>query len=143
MSDNDLENLLSNFTTPKLTHSSSTHPRDSTSSNRVVLGSIQPDPHQLPAEPQAKQLVDTKLGEESKENAAFSAAQTAVADPSTEKTAAGEVVAGDLFEDIRELDENERWSDRNVVITQLDHRENILLVGDIIGTVIDGLSISE
>ncbi|KAF6028788.1 hypothetical protein EB796_012906 [Bugula neritina] len=54
MSDNDLENLLSNFTTPKLTHSSSTHPRDSTSSNRVVLGSIQPDPHQLPAEPQAK-----------------------------------------------------------------------------------------
>ncbi|KAF6032285.1 hypothetical protein EB796_009411 [Bugula neritina] len=55
MSDNDLENLLSNFTTPKLTHSSSTHPRDSTSSNRVVLGSIQPDSHQLPAEPQAKE----------------------------------------------------------------------------------------
>ncbi|KAF6037418.1 hypothetical protein EB796_004277 [Bugula neritina] len=100
MSDNDLENLLSNFKTLKLTHSSSTHPRDSTSSNRVVLGSIQPDPHQLPAEPQAKQLVDTKLGEESKDNAAFSAAQTAVADPLTEKAAAGEVVAGEMPQEL-------------------------------------------
>ncbi|KAF6020641.1 hypothetical protein EB796_000737 [Bugula neritina] len=72
MSDDDLENLLSNFTTPKLTHSSSTHPRDSTtSSNRVVLGSIQPDPHQLPAEPQAKaraQALQAKILEMSRED---------------------------------------------------------------------------
>jgi len=88
-----------------------------------------------------QQLVDTKLSEESKENVAVSAAQTAVADPLTEKAAAGEVAAGDLFEDIRELDENERWLDRNVVITELDHRENISLVGDIICSVIDGLSL--
>jgi len=47
-----------------------------------------------------QQLVDTKLGEESKDNAAFSAAQTAVADPLTEKAAAGEVVAGEMPQEL-------------------------------------------
>ncbi|KAF6041137.1 hypothetical protein EB796_000550 [Bugula neritina] len=49
MSDDDLENLL----------------------NRVVLGSIQPDPHQLPAEPQAKaraQALQAKILEMSRED---------------------------------------------------------------------------
>ena len=50
--------------------------------------------------------------------------------------------AADPFEIIRELDENERWTDRNWVITAPQHQENIRLVREILDDIIDKLPVT-
>ena len=50
--------------------------------------------------------------------------------------------AADPFEIIRELDENERWTDRNWVITAPQHQDNIRLVKQILDDIIDNLPVA-
>ena len=52
-----------------------------------------------------------------------------------------ELQNSDQFEIIRQLDEKERWCDRNIVITSLDHRENTELVTGILNNLIHQLPI--
>lgn len=53
------------------------------------------------------------------------------------------VRGADPFENIRELDENERWTDRNWVITAPQHQENLKLVSQTLGDIIEKLPIGE
>lgn len=59
---------------------------------------------------------------------------------SADKTRVG---GADPFENIRELDENERWTDRNWVITAPQHQENLKLVSQTLGDIIEKLPIGE
>lgn len=64
--------------------------------------------------------------------------------PSAEPTAAPEELTEstpDQFETIRDLDEQERWCDRNTVITALEHSENSSLVSGLVEELVASLPV--
>ena len=65
--------------------------------------------------------------------------ETALVECSESQSAAEQSAGSDHFELIRQLDEKERWCDRNIVITSVDHKQNRELVTGIVDSVIDNL----
>ncbi|XP_067938541.1 transforming acidic coiled-coil-containing protein 3-like isoform X2 [Watersipora subatra] len=131
MSDDALESLLENLGALSLSSATDSQPKF----NRTVLGEIQANCTPVHSSVKPIPLVVKALSTAEVNFTPAIEIKAVVSELKSEPET-------DQFDIIRELDEKERWTDRNIVITSLDHEENKKVAVGILDSIIERITAS-